>query len=995
MALKELWSLDVPTSGPAVETEQGKQFVEDFKAALEQVNPSLQFTAVYADTGRHQPLADRREQLVEQFREALDGIDPEDPASAESAIEDTLTGTKALGGDSAALRQETEQALQAWQAQEPQFEQASDQVDELQDWETPEAEGCVRQVSAVRRHVDERRFVEACTGCEQLLAGLGPIYERFLAQKAAQARYEQALAELQPRLLDAQQCEFQSLMPLQDELAVLEQQMRGTADARDFIAAEPLLTDLAAKVDICLDQRDALAARKAEYEQTWAAVEPRLPSTDEAGGDAVQTLVQQIGATADEATAAAAVDDFDAAIRLAGEIEPPLAQLQALREQRERFEAEWALVEPKMPQASSASPALAAPQAQLEALRQQTEAAAAAGDYDEALALLPSLEGAAADVQRALEALEEQRLAFEATRAAIEPRLPTTTEPFAGRLAELQSQTQHLLADVDAAAAAEDYEPAMQGLQSLEAPLAEMASLLALRDDYVTRLAELEPLLPAADEPGTGRLGALIAEITQDRGDAERLAESCEFEAALQVLGGAEDLLAEYQPLHEQRLRFDEAWGQMEPRLPASALGEVPPEAVERSQIIVDSRGALEALVAAGEYEDALRALQALEPQLEELEQVLEAAALDEAVFRNLMWPSVLADVEPALAAGTDIPEVQATLDALREKKQAVDAAVAVYDYAAAADLVPEVKAALQAHQEELRKSPRECDWVRDTATQLLALIDAKYHVASAKVLRAAQAYDAALAEHKIALGKVAGARQLADDLLWGVFFAALGGAAGGAAGSIVKAGLTSAISKAFTDEAAGGAVIDATKDVAKFTTRYIDKFRGKAGDPTAIVAKVGGNGVELARSFGIAVEEQAAALDQEVVKLIGLVKENEACDDGLTVRVEGDPVKALETDPFLKALEGINDVTQQAFARGLWAVWIDNWAYTLEQECDELVCGPAVGDNVGDFFAWWGGLLANIEDQTGGEAFELDKKLAAARARVEKEVEAQQGLMH
>lgn len=66
--------------------------------------------------------------------------------------------------------------------------------------------------------------------------------------------------------------------------------------------------------------------------------------------------------------------------------------------------------------------------------------------------------------------------------------------------------------------------------------------------------------------------------------------------------------------------------------------------------------------------------------------------------------------------------------------------------------------------------------------------------------------------------------KQRAADIGVGAFFAALAGFAGGEIGNATK----SQMQGAFADSAAGGGIVDATKDVDKYLTRTGDKARGK-----------------------------------------------------------------------------------------------------------------------------------------------------------------------
>jgi hypothetical protein len=191
-------------------------------------------------------------------------------------------------------------------------------------------------------------------------------------------------------------------------------------------------------------------------------------------------------------------------------------------------------------------------------------------------------------------------------------------------------------------------------------------------------------------------------------------------------------------------------------------------------------------------------------------------------------------------------------------------------------------------------------------------------------------------------------------------------------------------IAKEFEKLAASGAVIDATKDIAKFTVKMTSNFGGKAGDPTAGLSNVGGSGVELARKVGNAVNKQGEALLKEVDNLYALVQSHSDQCKEEPVRVAGDPSASLGSDPFLQVLGSIAEASKKTFAQLLWGQWITNYAYTTTQVCIDDNCRPKMEDNVEGFFAWWGDLTKNIEEQAGDD-FGLQARLKTARDEWEK----------
>jgi hypothetical protein len=832
-----------------------------------------------------------------------------------------------------------------------------------------------------------KNYVAAVQQLGEMAAKLDAFEVALQELEQQKKAYEDAMAALQPQIdQTSQSSQHQTLAPMEEELLALKTKIDTAAQAEDFALALTQVNDLSTKADQYITLRDELDAKKTAYEQAYAALQPRLPSASEPGGERIVALQQAIATQQNEMISAAEADDYDTALQLVNELEPQVTELETALAARQLYDEQWAALQPKLPQASSGSPALAELEASVDSLRQQAETAAAADDYEQASTQLTTLESTLAELETATAELAEKRQAYEEARAALEQHLPTATEPGEGRLAEVQTEIQQSLADADAAAAVDDYGPALEHVQALETQLAELDTLLAARDEYQAKLAALQPRLPTSGGAAAGRLAEVQTEIETRRAEAEAAAQSSDFEAALQGLTELEDLLTEYEELARQRDQFEERWAELQPRLPEATEPDAAPEVIELNDTIVQTRSNLESKAAEGDYEGALLEVDEMVGLLSELEAAKEEAELKREEF-ELAYASTKEVVEQVLATPTDIPAVQEKLDGLKASKAEVDEAVAQNDYDTAQAALEDVDTALATYEEELRKQPRNCDWINATATALMAGIMRHYMQAQSKIDRAAQAYDEALAAHKAAVAARDAKKQLASDLLVGIFFAGLGGAVGGA----VAGGMKSSVEAAFGKAAASGAILDATKDIAKFTTRSLQQLGGSPGDPTSVSGSFGGSGVELARNIGQAVNSQGEALLGEVEKLANMVRDNpEACDSKEGIRVEGDPAASMGSDPFLKVLASIASASKTSFAKLLWATWIDQHAYSIEERCDDLSCSEFVEDDVEDFYGWWSDLVKNIEAQAGAD-FGLRTRLDEARRKLREQIEARE----
>jgi len=598
-------------------------------------------------------------------------------------------------------------------------------------------------------------------------------------------------------------------------------------------------------------------------------------------------------------------------------------------------------------------------------------------------AVVAAAQVVSAETQALKEATEKSLKAWRETQAAFEKGV-TQIQELEARKEQLEtnegvSELRKLADGVQSAVNERRYDDALPIVQQLLVNLKplyeEYQNQQAAKTAYDAAWKSLQPRLEEAlaRKSGGEEITKLQREISNARRDMENAAAHKDYVTAKSRLDELPTALEAFdKALGQLRDRYEKTWPALKKQLPTTSQqgskkqGELERQVSELSQKV-------ESAAAAGDYEAALTQMDAVQAKLAELTAEREAYEKRKKDFETRLNGMKQA-LDMALGTASDVKEVKAAQDAVKAKKTEAETVATAGDYELGTKRLDELDVAMTAYQNELRKTPHSCDWVNAAAVELSALIDIKYLQASNKIIQAASAYDAALDAHTKVLKKVAAGKQLAADVVIGIFFAGLGGAVGGAAGAAVK----SSMSKAFADLAAGGAVIDATKDVAKWMTRTYDKFHGKGGDPTAGLPAIGGNGVELARSLAKAVNAQGIALKMEVVKMARFVKENEAQCKAGDVRVDEDPSAVLQSDPFLKVLGTIVDADQKSFATLLWGQWVNDYGYTIEDGADDSV---HLVNNTEGFWAWWYDLTNSIEEQAGKD-FGLKARLKAARAK-------------
>jgi hypothetical protein len=143
--------------------------------------------------------------------------------------------------------------------------------------------------------------------------------EELEQQKEA---YEQALAALQPKLAEASQCkaQFADLEPIQQEMVTIQTEMEAAAKAEDYESAQRLLGDLDAKVK---EYFAAIDKKKKEYETARDAAQSKVDDcmVMARSFDSLKAKQTAVADKKKEMEGKAAAEDYDAATKLAGELD--------------------------------------------------------------------------------------------------------------------------------------------------------------------------------------------------------------------------------------------------------------------------------------------------------------------------------------------------------------------------------------------------------------------------------------------------------------------------------------------------------------------------------------------------------------------------------------------------------------------------------------------------------------------------------------------------
>jgi len=271
--------------------------------------------------------------------------------------------------------------------------------------------------------------------------------------------------------------------------------------------------------------------------------------------------------------------------------------------------------------------------------------------------------------------------------------------------------------------------------------------------------------------------------------------------------------------------------------------------------------------------------------------------------------------------------------------------------------------------------------WLADRADIAGQQIDTAY-LDGVKLLKNSFApYKEAYQAHKKALEARERRQQVADDILMGVFFAALGGAAGGAMQQLIRGESKELI--VIAGATAGG-------DVTKYIVRLGAGKSGGSGaghgtetpgvDPTAGKGSATG-GVGFEPDVWLAGREAAFAAEGSKAKQACVdlkLALSEAWAAGKTALMDQDPVDIIA--PYAEELKTPLPVkSPQEYAAGLWRNWLTQYYFVIDPQ--SRAGGYAMHERSGG-----GGdkLLEDVKAQCGSDAV-VNEVQKAQQAKADK----------
>ncbi|MBC7942169.1 MAG: hypothetical protein H7Z19_20845, partial [Chitinophagaceae bacterium] len=392
-------------------------------------------------------------------------------------------------------------------------------------------------------------YEQANTQAAELGGKLDALEEAKAEIDRQKEEYEAALAEIKPRLdaLSVSEPQYAKLQPQQQEIATAQSTMEAAAQAGEYEQANTQVTELGGKLDVFEEAKAEIDRQKEEYDSALADLQPRLQAASAATQPeyaSLQPQVQEMATAQSTMEAVAQAGDYEQALSqveaLGAKLEAFDEAKQAVDEQKQGYESALAELQPRLTAVSSSDAKFVKLQPQQQAIAQaqsDMEAAAQAGDYAKALEQAQALGTLLDEFEAALKDIAGKKDEFQAAWDGLHEKFDGAAKAPSKKLEDAHAAIVKDKADMDAKAAAEDYEGALAVVQAmgpkLDAYETATSAWEAQKTEYDTLLSTLQPRLAKAATATAEKLKAPQAELASGQKSMETAALVGDYDEAI------------------------------------------------------------------------------------------------------------------------------------------------------------------------------------------------------------------------------------------------------------------------------------------------------------------------------------------------------------------------------------------------------------------------------------------------------------------------------
>ncbi|WP_095590507.1 hypothetical protein [Actibacterium ureilyticum] len=421
----------------------------------------------------------------------------------------------------------------------------------------------------IQTDVDAVNYVSALELLRELVLRLEQVEIDLETLRLQAEQYDGEWAAIQPRLHQTATCEYPDLVPMQEDIIALSEQIPTVAAEGDYARALEMIADLSGKIDTFLTAFEESATEQEIYDSRLPGVEADLAQCQTTEFPALAQQQSDINASADRMHAAATNHDYETALSemdgLVQMIDAYLVELEQARLGRE-FEELLARLEPQFADAAVCTyPVLDDMSIAITDLKAQAESAAAAGDYIQAIALLQTAEGQIAALMGLIAAQDAAREEYERRSPDVLARCDGVSQCEYPQLLPDHQALIDLRTQIEDAVTQGDYIQALTMLDQLAVALdgieATRDSLDAARAEFETRMPPLIARFDGLMQCDFAELEPVRGELTTLRANMEQAATALDFPTALDHLNAIErklnDLEARMGDLEALRVQYE------------------------------------------------------------------------------------------------------------------------------------------------------------------------------------------------------------------------------------------------------------------------------------------------------------------------------------------------------------------------------------------------------------------------------------------------------
>lgn len=451
------------------------------------------------------------------------------------------------------------------------------------DPQTPDIEakvtGLTAQVDVIDKSLVTKDYVSALETVKGMEADLTTLEVLVKDARDQKADYDKEMAELAPRLKEAQGCVFDTLADKNAELGTDEAAIAEAAARHDYVVARSGIAALAVKVDLYMAEYAAVVDAQTLYESRLPRIDAEITGVQQCKYPdltAQQTAILDIDT---QMRGMAGAGSFEQAIEEMNKLDPLIETYKQDEENArlgEEYAAKKAAIAPRMEKVNVCNfPPLEEAQLKVTGDHDAAEKAAQAKKYADGIALLGDVEVALGDFETKLAAQETAQTDYENGLGQITPRYEAVASSKYPQLAAQDMQVSALHDSMAAAATGRDYVAAFAAMSDLEREIGVVETTLEALE---AKQAEYEMRVPPLVQRFDGSMISDYAQLEDERdklltarSDMEAAAANRDFPLALDHLNAVErmlnDLDAQAGNLDAQKKQYEAMLAQIEPGL--------------------------------------------------------------------------------------------------------------------------------------------------------------------------------------------------------------------------------------------------------------------------------------------------------------------------------------------------------------------------------------------------------------------------------------------